>query len=604
MTARTMNRPVIRLSWRVSQERRREYWIGTFFFMLFWLMPAITGWLTAAAFAALTDNEIRRLYFVAAALLVAELIRLVIFSTAIVNFTKTWTFMRTMLQGNMLQAQMVSGGPDAGPPVRSAGDAVSRFRDDASDIARFVDNWVDVAGGMMFAVIGLTILAQVNATATALAMLPMVLGALVVLLLDGTIVRLRRADRVATRAVGGMLGDVMAGTTSIKVNDATEPVLNRFQTLVDTRRQTAVRDRTLNEAVFQFAGGANDVAVALVLVVTAGSIAAGEFTLPEIVLFLAYLPWLASFPRQVARFITRHRQSDVAFEGMEELVAGGDSDRLARRIHLPVHRNPEEPIPFEIGAGYTVEEKHSMTNHRLLVRPEIDRQPLRRMEVEGLSVSFGANDVVNDISFAVAGQSFVVVTGRIGSGKTTLLRALLGLASEATVSGSVRWNGEEITDRGAFFVPPQCAFVSQIPQLLSDSLADNILLGSHPVADSNTWLHPARGSAAVGEVPHHLPEAVRVAAMTGDVAMMPDGLATLIGPRGLRLSGGQRQRVAAARALVQRPELLVVDDLSSALDVATEFELWENVADAGIAVLAVSHRPKVLERADLIIDLG
>ncbi len=62
--------------------------------------------------------------------------------------------------------------------------------------------------------------------------------------------------------------------------------------------------------------------------------------------------------------------------------------------------------------------------------------------------------------------------------------------------------------------------------------------------------------------------------------------------------------MAAARALVQRPELLVVDDLSSALDVATEFELWENVAAAGIAVLAVSHRPKVLAHADLIIDLG
>ena len=76
---------------------------------------------------------------------------------------------------------------------------------------------------------------------------------------------------------------------------------------------------------------------------------------------------------------------------------------------------------------------------------------------------------------------------------------------------------------------------------------------------------------------------------------MPDGLATVVGSRGVRLSGGQVQRVAAARALARRPALLVVDDLSSALDAATEAELWEGLLAAadedGTSILVVTHRP-------------
>jgi len=91
--------------------------------------------------------------------------------------------------------------------------------------------------------------------------------------------------------------------------------------------------------------------------------------------------------------------------------------------------------------------------------------------------------------------------------------------------------------------------------------------------------------------------------MDEDLAQMPEGVGTMIGPRGMRLSGGQRQRVAAARALVQNPELLVLDDLSSALDVETELRLWSNLAEAGITVIAVSHRRVAFERADQILTM-
>src|SRR5207249_4034311 len=104
---------------------------------------------------------------------------------------------------------------------------------------------------------------------------------------------------------------------------------------------------------------------------------------------------------------------------------------------------------------------------------------------------------------------------------------------------------------------------------------------------------------------------------------MPDGLATVVGARGVRLSGGQIQRAAAARMFARAPELLVVDDLSSALDVETERVLWERIEQVQIAqctvhiedveqsalynvqstIVAVSHRRAVLRRADQIIVL-
>ncbi|HEX6567906.1 MAG TPA: ABC transporter ATP-binding protein, partial [Acidimicrobiales bacterium] len=101
-----------------------------------------------------------------------------------------------------------------------------------------------------------------------------------------------------------------------------------------------------------------------------------------------------------------------------------------------------------------------------------------------------------------------------------------------------------------------------------------------------------------------LDHALWLTCLDEDLAVMPDGAATLIGPRGLRLSGGQIQRAGAARALVRHPQLLVVDDLSSALDVDTEARLWDRVTDGGFeTALLVSHRPHVLARADRVVVL-
>lgn len=151
-------------------------------------------------------------------------------------------------------------------------------------------------------------------------------------------------------------------------------------------------------------------------------------------------------------------------------------------------------------------------------------------------------------------------------------------------SGELRWNGRPVDDPATFFVSPRAAYTPQVPRLFSETLRENVLLGEPD--------DPAR-----------LREALRLAVLDADVAEMPLGLATPVGPKGVRLSGGQVQRTAAARMFVRDAELLVFDDLSSALDVETEGVLWERVFAAGPTVLAVSHRRALLERADQVVLL-
>jgi ATP-binding cassette subfamily B protein len=91
--------------------------------------------------------------------------------------------------------------------------------------------------------------------------------------------------------------------------------------------------------------------------------------------------------------------------------------------------------------------------------------------------------------------------------------------------------------------------------------------------------------------------------MESDLALLEKGLDTVVGPKGVRLSGGQIQRSAAARMFLRTPELLVFDDLSSALDVETEQKLWERVFQQDVTCLVVSHRHTALQRADHVIVL-
>jgi ATP-binding cassette subfamily B protein len=124
--------------------------------------------------------------------------------------------------------------------------------------------------------------------------------------------------------------------------------------------------------------------------------------------------------------------------------------------------------------------------------------------------------------------------------------------------------------------------VPQVPHLISASIEENILLGE---AGLTPELH----------------RAISTAQLTADLDTLPGRLDTRIGARGARLSGGQASRVATARALIRKPEMLVLDDISSALDAETEHALWGGLLSRQVTALVASNRPTIIGRADQVI---
>ena len=141
-----------------------------------------------------------------------------------------------------------------------------------------------------------------------------------------------------------------------------------------------------------------------------------------------------------------------------------------------------------------------------------------------------------------------------------------------------------VNDAANWLLPPRCAYTAQVPRLFNETLKQNILLG-------------------LPDDPAIVTDALHNAVLEHDVQALEAGLETLVGSGGVTLSGGQVQRVAAARMFVRDCELVVIDDLSSALDVETERLVWERLPSGDVTCLAVSHRRAALTRADQIIVL-
>ncbi|SCL49087.1 ABC transporter ATP-binding protein [Micromonospora peucetia] len=207
------------------------------------------------------------------------------------------------------------------------------------------------------------------------------------------------------------------------------------------------------------------------------------------------------------------------------------------------------------------------------------RHPLRRLELTGFGVRHTDGTVaVRDVDLTVERGQLVLVVGPVGSGKSSLLRALAGIAPH---TGRLTWNGDPVTEPELFLRPHQVGYVGQLPRVLSGTVAENITLG-----------HQVDAAAAVS-----------TAQLDHDLAAAGGGLGLLIGHKGTRLSGGQLQRLALARALAPRTELLVADDVSSALDVTTELALWQALREHGVTVVGSTSKRAALVRADHVVVL-
>ena len=552
-------RSVVRVAWRLVVNDPPAYayawiqWVG------FHAAPLLIGWALKIVLDRLTGASTASAWMPLAVLAGLEVGRWALLVSAAVQWHGAWVGWQTVPRVNVLRSLASDPGPVAGRLPGSPGEAVSRFRDDTRDLALVLDGWLDVSGAVLAAGVATAVMVTIDPLAAVAVVVPVSVALGIAWSLGPRLRAWRRTAREAGASVTSFIGDTFGAVLAVKAAGAEDAVAARFAELNLERARVSRRDQVGRELIRSLGYGTGEVTVGIVLLAVAASFRRGELSVGDIGLFASYVPVIAGVPKWVGRLAAYQSQADVSIDRLAELLPA--RDRRAVTAPVATHLRSEPP------------------------RREADQppaEPLEELRIEGLVVRHPRSGRgVHGVDLVVRRGELVVITGEVGAGKSTLLRGLLGLLPRE--SGEIRWNGAAVDDPSVLFVPPRIAYLPQVPRLFSESLADTVLLGRR--AD-------------------HLDRSLWLSCMDEDVAEMPDGAATLIGSRGLRLSGGQAQRTACARALAGTPELLVVDDLSSALDVETEMRLWRRLVEGGFATgLLVSHRDHVLRGADRVVVL-
>lgn len=468
--------------------------------------------------------------------------------------------MSGLLRRNMLNS--ILNQPGARSIPGSAGEAISIFREDAIQVENAISWTLDVIGTGFFAVGAVAILLTINVKITLLVFTPLIAVVALAQAASERIKKYRRASREATSEVTGAIGEMFDAVQAVQSSGAEENVLNNFKSRNNKRHKLMMKDSVLNQALDAIYQNTVSIGTGLILLLAASDMRAGSFTIGDFALFVYYLAFVSDFTLFYGDFISTFKQSGVAFERMVELLQGAPEEILVE--HNPLYIKGDLPEQ-----DYTQKTEDDV---------------LKCLEVKGLSYCYpGTEAGIENISFKIKNGAFTVITGRIGSGKSTLLKALLGLLPKD--KGEIYWNGCLVAKPDTFFTPPRSAYTPQIPHLFSETLKNNILLGLKE--DDNNFY-----------------EALYSAVLDKDIETLEKGVDTLIGPKGVKLSGGQLQRTAAARMFIRDPELMVFDDISSALDVDTENTLWSRLFEGkGKTCLVVSNRRTALKHADQIIVL-
>jgi ATP-binding cassette subfamily C protein len=212
----------------------------------------------------------------------------------------------------------------------------------------------------------------------------------------------------------------------------------------------------------------------------------------------------------------------------------------------------------------------------------------RGIAIENLTFAYGPNEVLHDVSVDIPAHGITVLIGPSGAGKTTLVDLVIGLHKPQ--EGRILVDGVPFEEISLSAWRGMIGYVPQELMLLHGSVRENIVLGDETITDDD------------------IREALDQAGILEFIDQLPGGLACDVGQMGMKLSGGQRQRISLARALVRKPKLLILDEVTSALDHETELRICQNITGLSgrYTIIAITHRPAWLSIADRVyrVDTG
>lgn len=423
------------------------------------------------------------------------------------------------------------------------GEVVARSMD-ADRYARYADRWVDFVNGLVIATI--TALLAGTALAGAVLLVVMIASALASAVGRPIAGRSASASSAARARFGRAVVSALESVRTVKLAAATPQVHAHLQHVDSGRVEAAVKEHRVQA----FLDGVPALMVQCGVVAAWGIYFGGGWGLATALLVANAVSGFDWFGR-VAGMVVTEAPGTRAWQKETSRFAGGrDLMDLPPGVDL-VSGDAPDPGPVE-------------------------QVPLESLELSALSAVHDDGTIgVSDVSLTISRGELVLLVGQVGSGKSSLLASLAGLIEH---TGTIRWNDELVQDTQAFLRPGQVAYVAQVPRVLSGTFADNIRLGhdrpfDNPVADARLELDVKEAG----------------------------GADAIVGHRGVRLSGGQVQRLALARALAADTELLLADDVSSALDAATEIELWQALRDRHTTVIGATSKRAALAQADRVV---
>jgi ABC-type multidrug transport system fused ATPase/permease subunit len=501
---------------------------------------AITGWLWGHIVSDLQQGDQP---FTLVALLVVSLIGSpALLSVGIRRYPQWWVAVMMRARTRVLHGQTSTHRLERTPP----GEVVARTMD-ADRMARYVDRWVDFLNGLAIAVIT----AFVAGTALAGAVLLGVMTASAVASSFGRRVagRSAAASSAARARFGRSLVSSLDSIRTVKLAAATPDVHRHLREVDGGRVDAAVREHRVQALL----DGVPIVMVQVGVVSAWAILVTGGWGLATALMVAGAVNGFDWFGRVAGSVITEAPGTRAWMRATSRLAGGGDLMELPPGVDL-VHGIAPDPVPAF-------------------------HDPLNELRVSGFTAIHDDGTIgVSDVDLAVTTGELVLLLGQVGSGKSSLLGALAGLVSS---TGEVRWNDALLDDHQADLRPGRVAHVAQVPRVLSGTF---------------------RGNVALDHADREVAPALAAARMGRDVsdAGGPDAL---VGHRGVRLSGGQVQRLALARALACDAELLLADDVSSALDATTEVELWTALRERGATVIGATSKAAALTQADRVVVL-
>lgn len=425
------------------------------------------------------------------------------------------------------------------------GEVVARAMD-ADRFVRYADRWVDLVNGL--AIAGVTALLSRSWLAGAVLLAVMVVSAAASAL--GRPIAGRSATRssAARARFGRALVSALDSARSVKLAARTPQVHAHLHTVDAGRVRAAIFEHRVQAAL----DGVPLVMIQLGVVAAWAGLLTGTWDLATALLVANAVNGFGWFGVVAGAVVTEAPGTRSWQRATSRLAAGTDLMDLPPGVDLLTGEAPT-PAPGQ-------------------------RQELELLELAGVSALHDDGTIgVQGVDLTVERGELVLLLGQVGAGKSSLLAALAGLMEH---TGHIRWNGTDVEDAQTFLRPGQVAHVAQVPRVLSGTFADNVRLGHE---------REVRGPVAAARMERDVVEA--------------GGHEALVGHRGVRLSGGQVQRLALARALATDAELLLADDVSSALDAATEIELWSSLRERGTTVIGSTSKRAALARADRVVVL-